>query len=113
MSPIPRSATLMRRRSSILILFVLLGFSVSLSVPAEDVPETAYDESEALLYEGTPQFSIVVPLASARIAKAKGSCDSSTPLQLSDNEPRARQENNAQSTWVPAFLTILNHPLRC
>jgi hypothetical protein len=103
----------MRRRWFILVFCVLLGFGVSLAVPAEDAPETAYDESEALLYEGTPLFSIVVPLASARIAKTKRSCYSSTPLQLSDNELRARQGSNAQSTWVPAFLTILKHPLRC
>ena len=50
----------MRRHWSVLILFVLLGFGVSLAVPAEDVPETAYDESEALPYEGTPLFSIVL-----------------------------------------------------
>lgn len=50
----------MRRRSSILILFALLGFGVSLAVPPEDLPETAYDESEALPYEGTPLFSIAV-----------------------------------------------------
>lgn len=55
----------MRRHLSILILFVLLGFGVSLGVPAEDVPETAYDESEGLPYEDTPLFP-VAPLAVAR-----------------------------------------------
>jgi hypothetical protein len=57
----------MRRRSSILILSVLLGFGVSLAGPAEDVPETVYDESEALPYESTPLFSTVVPLAAGTI----------------------------------------------
>ena len=57
----------MRRRSSILILFVLLACGVSLAVPAEDVPETAYDELEGLPYEGTPVFSVVVPRTSARM----------------------------------------------
>jgi len=33
----------MRRASSILVLFVLLAFGASVAVPAEDVPETAYD----------------------------------------------------------------------
>ena len=60
----------MRRPCFVLILFVLLGFGVSLAVPAEDVPETAYDESEALPYEGTPLFSIVVPLAAGRTTQA-------------------------------------------
>jgi hypothetical protein len=60
----------MRRPFFVLILFVLLGFGLSLAVPAEDVPETAYDESEGLPYEGTPLFSIVVPLAAARTTQA-------------------------------------------
>jgi hypothetical protein len=60
----------MRRRSSILIFCVLLGFGVSLAVPAEDVPETVYDESEALPYESTPVFSTVVPLMAARTIQA-------------------------------------------
>jgi hypothetical protein len=60
----------MRRHCSVLILFVLLGFGVPLAVPADDVPETAYDESEALPYEGTPLFSIVVQLTAARTSQA-------------------------------------------
>ena len=60
----------MKRPCSILVLCVLLGFGASLAVPAEDVPETAYDESEALPYEGAPLFSIVVPLGAARTTQA-------------------------------------------
>jgi hypothetical protein len=60
----------MKRASSILVLFVLLGFGVCLAVPAEDVPETGYDESETLPYESTPLFSIVVPLGAARTTQA-------------------------------------------
>ena len=56
----------MRRPCFIFILFVLLGFGLSLAVPAEDVPETVYDESEGLPYEGTPLFSSVVALGAAR-----------------------------------------------
>ena len=49
---------------------MLLGFGVCLVVPAEDVPETAYDESEGLPFEGTPLFSSVVPLVTARTTQA-------------------------------------------
>ena len=63
-------ASVMRRPCSILILFVLLGFGVSLAVPVEDAPETEYDESAALPSEGTPLFSIVVPLVAARTTQA-------------------------------------------
>lgn len=59
----------MRRRSSTLILFVLLGFCVSLGVSTEDMLETAYDESEVLPYEGTPLFSVAVPLVTARTTR--------------------------------------------
>ena len=51
----------MRKSRSVLTLIVLLVFGFSLAVPAEDVPETAYDESETLLYLGVSPFSIVVP----------------------------------------------------
>ena len=60
----------MRSLWAILVLLVFLGFGVSLAVPAEDVPETAYDESEGLPYEGTPLFSVVVPQAAARTTRA-------------------------------------------
>jgi hypothetical protein len=67
----------MRRPCFILILFVLLSLGLSQVVPAEDVPETAYDESEALPYETTPLSSTVTspllacttqaPLSSSRL----------------------------------------------
>ena len=63
----------MRKPCFILIIFVLLAFGGSLAVPAEDVPETAYDESEGLPYEGTSLFPIVVPLAAARALRSSWS----------------------------------------
>jgi hypothetical protein len=48
----------MRRPCSILVLCVLLAFGAALAVPAEDVPETSYDESEAVPYEVIPLFSV-------------------------------------------------------
>lgn len=41
----------MKRPWFILIFFLLLVMGLSLAVPAEDVPETTYDESEPLPYE--------------------------------------------------------------
>ena len=60
----------MRKLCSILIFCVLLGFGMSVAVPAEDVPETAFNESEGLPYEGIPLFSIVMPLGAARTTQA-------------------------------------------
>ena len=51
----------MRQSRSVLVLLVALVLSVSFAVPTEDVPETAYDESEALPYERTPVVSIAAP----------------------------------------------------
>jgi hypothetical protein len=52
-------------RFAIVVLMVLtLGLSVGFA--AEDVPETAYDESETAPYEGTPLFSIATPPVAAR-----------------------------------------------
>ena len=47
-------------RAAIVFLMILAVF-LPQGFPAEDVSETAYDESEAPPYEGTSPFSIVVP----------------------------------------------------
>jgi hypothetical protein len=55
----------MRKSWLILLYFVVLVLGLSLAVPAEDLPETAYDESEAAPYEITPRFSCVMSQAAA------------------------------------------------
>ena len=55
----------MRKPRFALILFVLLFFGLSLAVPAEDLAETAYDESETSPYEITPLFSNLMSQAAA------------------------------------------------
>ena len=103
----------MRRPCSVLILCVLLGFGVSLAVPAEDVPETPYDESETLPCEGTPLFSIAAPEAVAA-APAVLACVS--PLGL-DTVARRCESYWKHRAWAtrPILdpLTILNRSLRC
>jgi len=51
----------MRKPCSILLLCVLVVFGVTVVVPARDLPETAYDESEALPYLGTSVASVSAP----------------------------------------------------
>lgn len=46
-------------RTAIVVLMILAVF-LPPGFPAEDVPETAYDESQAPPYERVPPFSIVV-----------------------------------------------------
>jgi len=102
----------MKKPSCIIILFVLLGFGVSLFVPAEDVPETAYDESEATPYEGTPLFSIAASQASSRITKADSS-GSRLHLNTSSRGCNRSRDKKAQSDDIPGLLIILGHSLRC
>jgi len=52
------------RSGFVLLLAIILGLSLA-AVP-EDVPETAFDESETPPYESTPLFSIVVPQVAAQ-----------------------------------------------
>ena len=60
----------MRKTRSLLVLFMLLVFGLFVTFPAEDAPETAYDESEALPYESTPLISDVMPEAGASATQA-------------------------------------------
>jgi hypothetical protein len=53
----------MTRLSFAIVFLIILALSLSLGLAAEDVPETAYDESVALPYEGVPLFSVVRPMA--------------------------------------------------
>ena len=62
-----------RKSRSAFILLVLLVFCFSLAVPAEDLPETAYDESETFPFEGTPLFSNVIFQAAASATGPVGS----------------------------------------
>jgi len=50
----------MRVLRSVLVVLAAFALSLSLAVPAEDLPETAYDESETLPYEMTSTLSAVV-----------------------------------------------------
>jgi hypothetical protein len=63
-----------------LVFLMLLSLGLGLSFPAEDIPETPYDESESVPYEVTPLFLIAKPSVAARTTQAPLS---SLHLQLS------------------------------
>jgi hypothetical protein len=52
-----------------IVFLVILTLGLSFAVVPGNVPETAFDESEALPYESSPLFSIVVPQVAARITQ--------------------------------------------
>ena len=47
----------MKRMHTCVVLFVLLVLGLSPALPAEDLPGTAYDESETQPYESSPSIS--------------------------------------------------------
>ena len=49
-----------------IVFLMILTLGLSLGSPAEDLPETGYDESETMPYESTPSTSIVVPPVDAQ-----------------------------------------------
>jgi len=102
----------MREASSLLVLFVLLAFGVSLAFPAGDVPETAYDESEVVPCECTPLFSLAAPKAAAA---AQTVLTVASPCCSDPAAGCQRYQKHRAGTLhpVPDSLTILNCSLRC
>jgi hypothetical protein len=106
-------ASRMRKpRSALVLLLLLLVFGVSLAVPAEDVLETPYDESESMPYEKTPLFSIVV-LEIVAAAATGLTCASPLCFGFSRLRYQCRRRSSAQLRHVNDSLTILDHSLRC
>jgi len=102
----------MTHRRSLFILFLGLVLSVSFVVPAEDVFETAYDESESLPFESTSVFSVSRPETIAQ-APAAGICASwARPINLR----HGAQGLDHVTGWanpISDSLTILDRSLRC
>ncbi len=103
----------MRESRFVLILFVLLSFGVSLVVPAEDDPETPYDESQELPFEVPPAYSTVVLLEAAGTTKAMANYSHhklGAPSPLS--QARVRDSDCHRSTDSRLSLAIIC-TLRC
>jgi len=103
----------MSRSRSVLVLFLVLVFGLSFTVPAEDIPETPYDESETLPCESTPVFSRVVQDSAQALHSVL-----TLAFPLHFNPTARRNEIFAeQSAWAPHptcdSVTILDHTLRC
>jgi len=97
------------------LLVVVAAFAVTLSfaVPAEDIPETPYDESEALPYESTLSFSVILEES----AQAQQSVPTFVSLPRVNPTPTRDEIPAAQSGPTPrpisSSVTILDHALRC
>lgn len=97
----------MTKLRSVLVLLAAFVVSVSFALPAEDVPETAYDESESLLWKSTPVFPIAVleTLAEAPV-RARA-------VAFRKHGPQRIDLRTGSSHPVSDSLIILHHSLRC
>ena len=103
----------MRRPCFVLIVFVLLGFGVSVVVPAEDVPETAYDESESLPCEGTPVVSITAPNAVTEAPAVRAVTSHLSRTSLKRLAVRRSDRWAELPATVSHSVIIFDHSFRC
>ena len=102
----------MRKSRSALVVLVALVLGLSFTTAAEDIPETPYDESDALPYEITPLFSILhQELIGARHLTPK----SMFAAPFHPRFMRQRAISRTEPTPHPGCSSIvkLNHSLRC
>jgi hypothetical protein len=103
----------MRKLRCILVVLAALAVSLSFAVPVEDDPETPYDESESLPYEGTPLFSIAVP-ETVVAAPAVWAGVSSLGLDTAARRCESYRQHPAWAVHpISDPLTISNCSLRC
>lgn len=95
---------------SVLILLVTLVLGASFVLPQEDLPETAYDESESLPYEGTPVFSVALPECPSPqpVEAGRSSVRRGAVVRLQGTAPRTKSSSVAVSSRI-----ILGHSFRC
>jgi hypothetical protein len=91
-----------------IVFLMILALGLPLSFPAEDIPETAYDESEALPYEGTPLFSIEMPPLAARTTeKVQSSLNPESGVPSLFAAARVHDTDAHQSADARTSLTLL------
>ena len=97
----------------VLVLFVALGLSVSFAIPAEDLPETPYDESESIPVENTATASILQP-RSVEVSHAPR-VDQSSRVDsfLKERAAQCFPLRTELDVPVPPSPVILDHSFRC
>jgi hypothetical protein len=103
----------MTKSLSVFVWLTALLLTMSFAFPADDAPETSYDESESLPYENTPVVSITrtETIAQAPAAWHRISRRFRDPLR----RPRPQHLHLARRRpfFIPDSLTILGQCLRC
>ncbi len=104
----------MSKLRCLLALSVVLIFGSTSAASADDIPDTAYDESESMPYENTPMLidnPLRDPTWSAQPALA--SKRAFTPHCIILNERRGRPPLDSVAQRDRDSLTVLNRSIRC
>ena len=97
----------MRNSLSFLVLLFTSIFGVSLLLPAQDILETPYDESESLPLENTPVFSIQSPSFTGTVLTNLSMSPTATaipPERLSIGERLYRPSLRYEPTFLCTLL---------
>jgi hypothetical protein len=103
----------MTQSRSVLVLLVALVLSVSFAVAAEDVPETAYDESESLPCESTPVVSIAALETVGEAPAVRAGPSQLLRTSLGRLEVRRSDRRTGLPCTVSHSRIILDHSFRC
>jgi hypothetical protein len=104
----------MRLSALTLLLITSLVLGLSLAIPAEDDPDTSYDESEEVPYDVSPGPSIEALTQSVSSPQAPlepGSLTQSGSIANSKEVRADKEKSPARS--ISESPTILGHSLRC
>ena len=94
-------------KSRFALVFLMLTFCLGVSFPAEDIPETRYDESESVPYEVTPLFSVAVLPVASRTAQAPLSSSPKTAAKIPVCSGRVHDINANRFTIHEPQLVLL------
>ena len=103
----------MTRARSVLVLLIALVMGVFFAIPAEDLPETAYDESESLPYEGTPVVSIAGPEIVVEKPAMRPCASRSHLRSLRTADAQFLERGTRWAHPICDSLPILDRSLRC
>ena len=103
----------MTQSRSVLVLLVALVLSVSFAVPAEDVLETACEESESLPCGIIPVVFIAAPTAVQDAPASRPGASRLLRTSLSGPKVRGSDRWAGLPSTVSRSLMILDHSFRC
>jgi hypothetical protein len=95
------------------VFLMILTLGVSLGLPAEDVLDAVYDESEATPLESTPLFSSDALRQSAQAPKAALKSDSQFLAALARHDETRAEQKEQWAHAISESLIILDHRIRC